>query len=123
MPPSLAFAICGVMMIGGSTFPTVDDVAFAAVVVGATLLGATSGLAVPTLASLTLRGLPPDQHAFGSAFNSMAQRIGSTFGTSLAITLIASEAGIGSLHHTLVAGVVAVGLMIPLGLRSGRADR
>ena len=96
---------------------------FAAVVVGATLLGATSGLAVPTLASLTLRGLPPDQHAFGSAFNSMAQRIGSTFGTSLAITLIASEAGIGSLHHTLVAGVVAVGLMIPLGLRSGRPDR
>ncbi|CAB4990934.1 unannotated protein [freshwater metagenome] len=122
-PVVLASSVGQILSFVFMWFAISETESFAAVVVGATLLGATSGLAVPTLASLTLRGLPPDQHAFGSAFNSMAQRIGSTFGTSLAITLIASEAGIGSLHHTLVAGVVAVGLMIPLGLRSGRADR
>ena len=122
-PFVLASAVGQICSFGFLWFAIGDTESLLAVVVGATLLGATSGLAVPTLAALTLRGMPAGQHAFGSALNSMAQRIGSTFGTALAITLIASEVGIGSLRHTLVAGVVAVGLMIPLGLRVGRADR
>ncbi len=122
-PFVLASAVGQICSFGFLWFAIGDTESLLAVVVGATLLGATSGLAVPTLAALTLRGMPAGQHAFGSALNSMAQRIGSTFGAALAITLIASEVGIGSLRHTLVAGAVAVGLMIPLGLRVGRPDR
>jgi EmrB/QacA subfamily drug resistance transporter len=118
-PFVLAGAIGQIFAFAFLWFAIGDTESLLAVVVGATLLGATSGLAVPTLASLTLRGMPADQHAFGSALNSMAQRIGSTFGTALAITFIASEVGIASLRHTLVAGVVAVAVMIPLGLRAG----
>jgi EmrB/QacA subfamily drug resistance transporter len=98
-----------------------DEESMVAAVIGAALIGMTSGLAVPTLASLTLRGMPTEQRAFGSAVNFMSQRIGATFGTALAITFIASQVGVGSLHHTVIAGAVALALMIPLGLWSGRA--
>jgi predicted MFS family arabinose efflux permease len=85
----------------------------------AALLGATSGLAVPSLASMSLRGLPNDQRAFGSAVNSMAQRIGATLGAALAITFVASEVGTGALRNTLVACAVAVAVTIPIGVRAG----
>ena len=42
VPPSLAFTICGVMMIGGSTFPTVEDVDLAVVVGAAVVVDAES---------------------------------------------------------------------------------
>ncbi len=91
----------------------------AAVVIGASLMGATSGLAVPTLASLTIRGVPADEQAFGSSINSMAQRIGATFGTALAITFVASQTGTGALRHMLATGAVAIATTAPLGVWAG----
>ncbi len=96
-----------------------DEPSLLAVILSSTLLGATSGLAVPSLASMALRGLPGDQRALGSAVNSMAQRIGATLGAALAITFVASEVGTGALRNTLVACAVAAAVTIPLGVRSG----
>jgi len=92
----------------------------AAVVVGATIMGLTSGLPVPSLASLALRGIPREQHSFGSALNSMAQRIGATFGNALAITFVAAEVGTGALRHTIATASVAVLCTLPVGVWATR---
>jgi MFS family permease len=102
-------------------FAVGETASLPAAIVGAVLLGLTSGLPVPSLASLTLRGVPREQHSFGSALNSMAQRIGATFGTALAITFLATEVGGSALRHTIAVGAVAVALCIPVGFLAPRA--
>jgi MFS family permease len=122
-PFMVAGAIGMIAGFGFLWFAVGDTASLGVVLVGASLIGATSGLGVPSAASLTLRGVPSDQHSFGSAVNAMAQRIGATFGNSLAITFVAAEAGTSALHHTLAAGAVVMALTIPLGVRAIRLHR
>lgn len=81
----------------------------AAVLVGGTLIGVSSGFVAPAYISTTLLGVPADQHSVGSSINFMAQRTSATLGTALAITFIAGNAGSGGLHRSLLVGIVGMG--------------
>ncbi len=90
-----------------------DEPSLAAVLIGGTLLGTSSGLVLPAFIATSLLGVPSDQHAVGSSINFMAQRTSATLGSALAITFIASAAGTAGLHHsTLVGAVGALGALV-----------
>jgi MFS family permease len=91
-----------------------DDPSLAAVLVGGSMLGITSGLVMPAFIATTLLGVPSDQHSVGSSINFMAQRTSATLGTALAITFIAGSAGAAGLHDALVVGVVATSVTFGL---------
>jgi EmrB/QacA subfamily drug resistance transporter len=54
----------------------------------ALLTGAGVGLAMPSLSSAAVRGLPPNRYAVGSAVNQTIRTIGSVFGVALAVALL-----------------------------------
>ena len=58
----------------------------------AALLGAGTGLALPTLISATVALLPPSRFAQGSAVNSMVRQIGAALGVAVLIAMVGERA-------------------------------
>lgn len=82
---------------------------------GATALGLASGLVFPSYIATTLLDVPVERHAVGSSVNFMVQRIGTTFGTALAITFIAGSIGTHGLHQTLLVTMSGCAICFALG--------
>ena len=97
-----------------------DSPSVAAVLVGGTLLGVSSGLVMPAFIATTLLGVPSDQHSVGSSINFMAQRTGATLGTALAITFVAESVGSEGLHDALLVGAIGTAACLGLAFVVGR---
>jgi EmrB/QacA subfamily drug resistance transporter len=93
------------------------------IVPGSILLGTATGLVFPSYIAVSLRDVPGDRHAIGSGINFMTQRVGTTFGVSLAITFLAGTGGLGGLHRTLAVAIVGSVLCFVIGLRVDTTPR
>ena len=86
-----------------------------AIVPGSVLLGLSTGLVFPSYIATTLIDIPVERHAVGSSVNFMVQRIGTTFGTALAITFIAGSTGTRGLRESLVVTIIGCSICFALG--------
>jgi EmrB/QacA subfamily drug resistance transporter len=99
-----------------------DEPALWSVVVpGSTALGLASGLVFPSYIATTLLDVPVERHAVGSSINFMIQRMGTTFGTALAITFIAADIGTHGLHQTLVVTMLGCAICFALAFTVRRS--
>jgi len=69
----------------------------------------------PSYIATTLIDIPVERHAVGSSVNFMVQRIGTTFGTALAITFIAGSTGTRGLRESLVVTIIGCSICFALG--------
>jgi EmrB/QacA subfamily drug resistance transporter len=76
------------------------------------MLGLASGLSFPMFIALGVTGVEPDRHAVASGLSFTTQRIGTTLGVSVAITMIAAHDGTAGLHRLLVMVVVGAALAV-----------
>ena len=89
---------------------------------GTAALGMASGLVFPSYIATTLLDVPVERHAVASSISFMIQRIGTTFGTALAITFIAGSVGVRPLHQTLLVTMGGCVVCFLLGFFVHRSD-
>ncbi len=85
------------------------------------LLGLSSGLVLPSFIALGVVGMPTHLHAVASSVSFTTQRVGTSLGTSLAITFLADSAleGTAWLHRAMAVALVgSVGAFL-ISLRIG----
>jgi len=88
----------------------------------ALLTGFGVGLAMPSLSSAAVRGLPPNRYAVGSAVNQTIRTIGSVFGVALAVAILGQPTpeevleAFDRIWLLLIAGAAVAG-MVSLFLR------
>jgi EmrB/QacA subfamily drug resistance transporter len=86
LPLGAAFFVAGSLWL--AAFAEVDPNPWGVWVPSALLTGIGVGLAMPSLSSAAVRGLPQNRYAVGSAVNQTIRTIGSVFGVALAVALL-----------------------------------
>jgi EmrB/QacA subfamily drug resistance transporter len=79
------------------------------IVLVSAVLGSATGLVYPSFIAASMTDIPVHRHAIGTGINFMTQRIGTTVGVAVAITLVAAApAGdvIDGFHRALVVAIV-----------------
>ncbi|WP_153503840.1 DHA2 family efflux MFS transporter permease subunit [Cumulibacter manganitolerans] len=75
--------------------------AWAATFLPATVIGAVGvSMCMPQLGSAAVKDLPPNRLGQGSAVSQATRNLGTTFGVSLTIALLAQHGGLQGFHHT-----------------------
>jgi MFS family permease len=86
LPAGSAFFIAGSLWL--MLFAEVDPAFVTVWIPSALLTGFGVGLAMPSLSSAAVRGLPSNRYAVGSAVNQTIRTIGSVFGVALAVAIL-----------------------------------
>ncbi len=86
LPIGAAFFVAGSLWL--MAFTEVSPDLWGVWVPSALMTGIGVGLAMPSLSSAAVRGLPPSRYAVGSAVNQTIRTIGSVFGVALAVALL-----------------------------------
>jgi EmrB/QacA subfamily drug resistance transporter len=86
------------------------------------VLGAASGLVLPSFIALGVAGIPAHLHAVASSVSFTTQRVGTSLGTALAITFLANGSleGTAWLHRAMVVALVGSVAAFVVSLRIER---
>jgi MFS family permease len=86
------------------------------------VLGAASGLVLPSFIALGVVGIQPHLHAVASSVSFTTQRVGTSLGTALAITFLADTSlqGTAWLHRAMVVALAGSVAAFVISLRVGR---
>ena len=93
---------------------------------GSAAMGLASGSVFPSFIAASLHDVPVPQHAVGSGFNFMIQRIGTTVGVALAIGFLSGhDSAVSGLRSSLVLmiGGAVLAFLIGLRIETGPAAR